>query len=56
LKKKVTLIQHFKAFFDQGKSEVPKNVQKGRPETLVYLRKWLKTKHALIFRLNNKLV
>ena len=59
LQKKVTLIQHFKSYLlNEDKSNPIKksesnNIQK---DNLVYVKKWIRTKHAILFRLSNKIV
>jgi len=52
LQKKITLLQHFRNYLEQDlkKREIVKL------ENIVYVKKWLKTKHAVMFRLNNKTV
>lgn len=50
LKKKVTLLEHFRKHL-----VVDKPMQSGDEEQ-VYLKKWLLTDHAVIFRLSNKVV
>jgi len=65
LQKKVTLLQHFRSYLEGG----DKN---GKPETvppppageappkkvtdMVYVKKWMRTRHAIMFRLSNKVV
>jgi polo-like kinase 1 len=61
LQKKVTLLQHFRSYLEgdtkqkviQDENEV-EEVQKTQP--LNYVKKWMKTKHAIMFRLSNKIV
>ncbi len=59
LQKKVTLLQHFRSYLE---AEIPRPSTEGdtRPkrglETAIYVKKWLKTKHAIMFRLSNKIV
>lgn len=58
LKKKVLLLQHFKTYLEQ---EVPNHDATEHPEEskeqpLVYVKKWMRTNHALLFRLSNKIV
>lgn len=61
--KKVTLLLHFRSYLegitapvtyytDEAK-EVPKN-ERGTP--MIYLKKWMKTRHASLLRLSNKIV
>lgn len=55
LEKKVTLLAHFKSYLDQNfkKEEIEhKEPMKER----VYVKKWIKTRHAKMFRLSNKVV
>ena len=41
----------------KSKSEMPQyNPKKAIPNSPVYVKKWLKTKHAILFRLSNKVV
>lgn len=59
LKKKVTLLIHFKNYMEnnKSKSELPlPNPKKAANFNPVYVKKWLKTKHAILFRLSNKVV
>jgi len=63
LLKKVTLLQHFKNYLegdkkiidDDSKQEDEKN-KKLCTRSFVYVKKWLRTRHALMFRLSNKIV
>ena len=50
LKKKVILLEHFKKHLDDGRTANCK------AEDLVYIKKWISTEYAIIFRLNNKVV
>lgn len=52
LQKKVTLLQHFRNYLEQDL----KQKSTAKPQAVVYIKKWLKTKHAVMFRLNNKTV
>ena len=62
LKKKVTLLNHFHSYLIvesqkkniENKFKFSENTQQTSP--LVYLKKWMKTKHAILFRLSNKIV
>eukprot|EP00347_Sterkiella_histriomuscorum_P024288 403331651 len=61
LKKKVTLLIHFKNYMEgsQSKSKLPQqkqNMTKLVSQNLVYVKRWLNTKHAILFRLSNKVV
>jgi len=55
LQKKVTLLQHFKNYlYSDSKVELDKDTP---PEAgYTYVKKWMKTKHAIMFRLSNKIV
>ncbi len=59
LKKKVTLLQHFKSFLQENEQAqvsacndgcMPRRASDG---DAVYVRKWMLTRHAIIFRLSN---
>eukprot|EP00826_Nyctotherus_ovalis_P020239 TRINITY_DN1633_c0_g6_i1.p1 TRINITY_DN1633_c0_g6~~TRINITY_DN1633_c0_g6_i1.p1 ORF type:complete len:436 (-),score=90.20 TRINITY_DN1633_c0_g6_i1:74-1381(-) len=52
LQKKITLLQHFRNYLEQDLKQKPTT----KPQSVVYVKKWLKTKHAVMFRLNNKTV
>lgn len=56
LKKKVSLFNHFKGYLQTDCEN--KGADKGSIEEkkLVYVRRWFRSKHAVIFRLNNKSV
>jgi len=58
LHKKVVLLQHFKNYLEGAKKSLsPTELDEGSKRNgLVYVKKWLKTKHAIMFRLNNKIV
>lgn len=55
LQKKVTLLQHFRNYlYSDTKIEFDKE---GTPDGgYCYVKKWMKTKHAIMFRLSNKIV
>ena len=64
LQKKVTLLQHFRNYFEsEGKSlaaslklgSSSKSEDRKLPHS-IYVKKWMKTHHAIIFRLSNKVV
>ena len=72
LQKKVTLLQHFRSYLEtssqgsssstnpvsgslQPTSDIEMKDESGNP-TPVYVKKWMRTKHAIMFRLNNKVV
>ena len=57
LQKKVTLLQHFRSYLEgDGKSDAEANADDGQKAATVYVKKWMKTKHAIMFRLSNKIV
>ena len=54
LQKKVTLLQHFRSYLEaDGKQKT--NIGEEKVPT-VYVKKWMKTKHAILFRMSNKVV
>lgn len=55
LHKKVTLLQHFKSQLEGGPSEA-KFIWPQQTTGTVYVKKWMRTKHAIMFRLSNKIV
>jgi polo-like kinase 1 len=57
LQKKVTLLQHFRSYLEGDASASIEDIdEESKKAGLVYVKKWLKTKHAIMFRLNNKIV
>jgi polo-like kinase 1 len=58
LQKKVMLLQHFKGYLEGelSKNENSKIPIKVATESSAYVKKWMKTKHAILFRLSNKVV
>lgn len=65
LQKKVTLLQHFWSYLEGN--EKPKVVmernaanphlsQERKVKEVVYVKKWMRTRHAIMFRLSNKVV
>jgi polo-like kinase 1 len=64
LQKKVTLLQHFWSYLEGN--EKPKNImaqnaasevkQARKVKDVVYVKKWMRTRHAIMFRLSNKVV
>jgi polo-like kinase 1 len=63
LHKKVTLLQHFRSYLEGARTQPSTPVDNAEPlpaqkksENLVYLKKWMKTRHAIMFRLSNKIV
>lgn len=70
LAKKVTLLQHFRSYLENN-TNPDKNVEGGSSKDVemidesgkiigananVYVKKWMRTKHAIMFRLSNKIV
>jgi polo-like kinase 1 len=58
LQKKVMLLQHFRGYLEGelSKKENPKIPVNFGFESNAYVKKWMKTKHAILFRLSNKVV
>ena len=64
LQKKVTLLQHFRSYLEGSekpksegteKQEEDQNKQR-KVKDVVYVKKWMRTRHAIMFRLSNKVV
>lgn len=54
LQKKVTLLQHFRSYLEGDVRQ-----ETGHEDTAVssiYVKKWMRTRHAIMFRLSNKIV
>ena len=63
LQKKVTLLQHFRSYLEGTQKPTPNtkipDEVKNRPKRIkdvVYVKKWMRTRHAIMFRLSNKVV
>lgn len=62
LKKKVTLLKHFRNYLlDQQKSDGESTQlshveHDGAPTKVIYVKKWIRTKHAILFRLSNQTI
>lgn len=65
LQKKVTLLQHFWSYLegnDKPKLVLAKNAEQAsdmierKLKEVVYVKKWMRTRHAIMFRLSNKVV
>lgn len=61
LKKKVMLLKHFKAYLEGENNKIQREKfdkkeikDKKSLLNLVYVKKWMKTKHAIMFRLSNR--
>ena len=69
-KKKVTLLQHFKSYLEgennenkntetpenKGEGNEKKEEKNGEQKPFTYVKKWMRTRHAIMFRLSNKIV
>lgn len=51
--KKYSLLEHFKYYLDAELKT--KTFKPNNSNMIVYLKQWLKTKHAIMFRLSNKI-
>jgi hypothetical protein len=61
LQKKVTLLKHFRNYLvDQqlksNTADTPKPTAVAPNNNMVYLKKWVRTRHAILFRLSNRTV
>lgn len=60
LQKKVTLLQHFRSYLEgdtKGKPSDGTDPSPPRKDShTVYVKKWMRTRHAIMFRLSNKIV
>ena len=68
LEKKVKLLKYFKSYLDgeqttkpEGTVDIIKPIDDGEdkeksPKSIAYVKKWMRTKHAIMFRLSNKIV
>ncbi|CAD8174723.1 unnamed protein product [Paramecium pentaurelia] len=57
LQKKVTLLEHFRGYLDTDSTDKEVIDQSDDNKIpMVYVKKWMKTKHAVMFRLSNKVV
>jgi len=55
LQKKVTLLQHFRSYLE-GENNSNEGDDSCQSDIKIYVKKWMKTKHAVMFRLSNKVV
>lgn len=53
LKKKISLLQYFKSYLE---ADTEVNVEESDGKLPIYLKKWMITRHALVFRLSSRLV
>ena len=63
LQKKVTLLQHFWSYLEGNEKPKPPIGDKANEaaaarkiDEVVYVKKWMRTRHAIMFRLSNKVV
>jgi len=56
LQKKVTLLQHFRSYLENNQQEGARPDSVSSEQQVVYVKKWMRTKHAIMFRLSNKIV
>ncbi|OMJ68101.1 hypothetical protein SteCoe_34553 [Stentor coeruleus] len=58
LQKKITLLQHFRSYLEGDiKQETGDVAQDDNfDENIIYVKKWMRTRHAIMFRLSNKIV
>ena len=63
LQKKVTLLQHFRCYLEGTEKPKPNEKisdaiahSKRKITDVVYVKKWMRTRHAIMFRLSNKVV
>jgi len=56
LQKKVTLLQHFRGYLEGEAKNIPIDDELTKKGSNVYVKKWMKTRHAVMFRLSNKIV
>jgi hypothetical protein len=56
LNKKITLLKYFKNYLLEQSNKAEEPVALAPTSNLVYVKKWLRTKLAIIFRLSNKIV
>jgi len=71
LQKKVTLLQHFRSYLEGSDKEKEMKLEEEerkacepsslepplrKNDQIVYVKKWMRTRHAIMFRLSNKIV
>lgn len=57
LQKKVTLLQHFRSYLEgDAKDETGLGNESETLLSPIYVKKWMRTRHAIMFRLSNKIV
>ena len=54
----MTLLQHFRSYLEVEQRSTTKVEEEDElpKETPVYVKKWMRTRHAIMFRLSNKIV
>lgn len=56
MQKKVTLLQHFRSYLEGDIKQETGLEDENQPLNKVYVKKWMRTRHAIMFRLSNKIV
>jgi len=56
LRKKITLLDHFRTYLQGEKPATEDNSPLDISSPPIYVKKWLRNRHAIMFRLSNKLV
>jgi len=56
LNKKVNLLNSYKKFFEEKYKSKINNIKKCENKPYVYVKKWMRTKHAIFFRFSNKII
>ena len=61
MKKKIIVLNHFKNYLEpeSNKNSIQENKindKEVNDKPFIYLKKWMRTKHAIMFRLSNKIV
>ncbi|CAG9330164.1 unnamed protein product [Blepharisma stoltei] len=56
LQKKVTLLQHFRSYLEGDIKQETGVEDENTMANPVYVKKWMRTRHAIMFRLSNKIV
>ena len=61
MQKKVTLLQHFRSYLEGSEKPKPSaenedKIPAKKVSDIVYVKKWMRTRHAIMFRLSNKIV
>ena len=57
--KKVILLNHFMNYLKDDKKlcvNEKSKIEKNKDETYIYIKKWMRTKNAIFFRLSNKIM